>query len=108
MVAVAGSSPSAVLADMVLAVARIDPAAGMGLAAGSRDPEEDSPVPEGGSSRLVAAGAGRRGRHLPDQAGECRSRCKQPEEAEAGCTGVDLACRTLCLRSLVVACATER
>lgn len=102
MVAVAGSSPSAVLVDMVLAVARIDPAAG------SRDPEEDSPVPEEGSSRLVAAGAGRRGRRRPDQAGECRSRCKQPEEAEAGCMGVDLACRTLCLRSLVVACVTER
>lgn len=106
VVAVAGSSPSAVPAGMGLAVARIDLAAGIGLAAdidleaGSWDPEEDS-------NRLAVAGAGRRDRHHPG-AGECRSRCRQPGEAEAGCMEADLACRTLCLRSLVAVCATQR
>lgn len=82
-VAVADSSPSVAPAGTVLAVVRI------GLEAGSWDPEEDN-------SRL---GAGRR-EHRP-AAGERRSRRRQPGEAEAGCMGVDLACRSpCCLRSL--------
>jgi len=97
VVVAAGSNPSAVLAGRDLAVGHIDPEEDIGPEEGSWDPEEDSHLPAGDSSRLVLA------------AGECRSRCRQPEEAEAGRTGVDLACRTLCLRCLrVVMCRVRR
>ena len=86
VVAAAGSNPSAVLAGRGLAVvARTGPEEGIGLAERSWDPEEDSHRPAAGdSSRLVVPGVG-----------ECRSQCRQPGEPEAGCTEVDLACRTL-------------
>lgn len=90
VVAVAGSSPSAVPAGTGLAVAR-------SLVAGSWDPEEDS-------NRL--AGAGRR-EHRP-AAREHRSRRRQPGEAEeAGRMGADLACWSPCCLGSDL-CATDR
>lgn len=92
----AGNNPSAVLAGRGLAVGHMDPGEGIGPEGDSWDPEEDRHLPVGDSNRLVLV------------AGECRSRCRQLGEAEAGHMGVDLACRTLCLRCLRVVMSRVR